>query len=62
MMFLHFLNLFIAVIMTKQNEDDACIWYLINILLDTTFGIIFIWILIKAVHSFAHKKNMNVML
>ena len=48
--------------MTKQNEDDACIWYLINILLDTSFSIILIWLLIKILHSFALKKNINVIL
>ena len=59
-MFIHFLNLFIAFMMTKQNEEDSCLWYLINILLDTTFGIILIWLLIKIVNTLAHKKNMNV--
>lgn len=59
-MFIHFVNLFIAVLMTKQNEDDACIWYLINILLDTTVGIILIWVLIKLVNSFAERKKLNV--
>jgi hypothetical protein len=59
-MFLHFVNLFVAIIISKQNEDDACIWYLINVILDTFFGIILIWILIKISNTLAKKMNLDV--
>ncbi len=45
---------------SKQNEDDACIWYLINVILDTFFGIILIWILIKISNALAKKMNIDV--
>jgi hypothetical protein len=59
-MFLHFVNLFVAIMISKQNEDDACIWYLINVILDTFFGIILIWILIKISNALAKKMNIDV--
>lgn len=49
----------IAVVISKQNEDDACVWYLINILLDCTFGLIFEWIFIRLLEIFARKFEID---
>ena len=44
---IHFLNLFLAVTISKQNDEDACVWYLDNVLLDTSIGVLFQWILVR---------------
>lgn len=46
---------------SKQNDDDACVWYLINILLDTTIGIVFEWILVRLLEVFARKNKIEVL-
>ena len=57
---IHFVNLFIAVHLSKENDDNACVWYLINVLLDTTIGILFIWIIIRIIDWIARKYNIEV--
>ncbi len=59
---LHFLNLFLAVMISKQNDEDACVWYLVNILLDTTLGVIFEWILIRIFEVFARKYKIDALI
>ena len=53
------MNLFLAVLISKQNDDDACVWYLINILLDTSIGIIINWIFVRLLEIFARKNNIE---
>jgi hypothetical protein len=47
---------------SKQNDEDACVWYLVNILLDTTIGVIFEWILIRIFEVFARKYKIDVLI
>lgn len=58
----HFINLFFAVLLSKENADDACVWYLINILLDSTIGVIFEWILIRLLEVFARKYEIDTLI
>ena len=59
---MHFLNLFLAVIISKQNDEDACVWYLVNILLDTSVGVIFEWMLVRVFEVFARKYQIEVLI
>jgi len=59
---LHFLNLFLAVTISKENDEDACIWYLDNVLLDTTIGVLFQWILIRCLEIIARKLKIDILL
>ena len=53
------MNLFLAVLISKQNDDDACVWYLLNILLDTTFGVIINWIFVRLLEIFARRNKIE---
>ena len=53
------MNLFLAVMISKQNDDDACVWYLLNILLDTIVGMFFSWILIRIIEVIARKNKIE---
>jgi len=37
----------LAVILSKQHTNDACVWYFINIMLDTTIGVVFCYFVLK---------------
>jgi len=51
----------LAVLISKQNDDDACVWYLINILLDTSIGIVINWIFVRLLEVFARKNKIEVL-
>jgi hypothetical protein len=59
---IHFLNLFLAVTISKQNDEDACVWYLDNVLLDTTIGVLFQYILIRSFEIIARKLKIDTLL
>lgn len=59
---IHFLNLFLAVTFSKNSEDDACVWYLDNVLMDTTLGVLYQWILIRCLEILARKLNIEALL
>lgn len=59
---LHFLNLFLAVTISKENDEDACVWYLDNILLDTTFGVLFQWILVRCLEIIARHLKVDALI
>lgn len=56
---MHFMNLFIAVLISKQNDDDACVWYLISNLLDTSLGVVINWIFVRLLEIFARKNKIE---
>ncbi len=56
---IHFMNLLLAVMLSKQNDDDACVWYLINCLLDTSLGVMFNWILVRLIEVIARKNKIE---
>ena len=55
---LHFFNLFFAVAVTSENEDQ-CVWYLNNVLLDGTIGVLFQWIFIRCLEILARKLKIE---
>jgi len=59
---LHFLNLFLAVLISKQNDEDACVWYLVNILLDTSLGVVLEYIFIRLMEVLARKFEIEVLI
>ena len=59
---IHFINLFIAVYISKENDEDACVWYLDNVLLDTTIGVLFQYILIRSFEIIARKLKIDTLL
>ena len=55
---LHFFNLFFSVVVTSENEDQ-CVWYLNNVLLDGTIGVIFQWIFVRCLEILARKLKIE---
>jgi hypothetical protein len=53
------MNLLLAVMLSKQNQDDACVWYLINCLLDTFIGVIFEWALVRLIEVIARRRKIE---
>ena len=49
-------------LLSKQDENNACVWYLINILLDCTLGVIFEWILVRLIEIFARKFEIDTLI
>ncbi|KAI6657652.1 putative membrane protein [Oopsacas minuta] len=43
MMMLHFLNIILSALL-ENKHDDQCVWYLTNFMLDSTFGLFFIYL------------------
>lgn len=54
--------MFLALSLSKQNEEDACIWYFINNGLDTFVGIIIVWLLISLLDYIAKKYEIDVLM
>ena len=61
-MLIHFLNLFLAVTISKENDEDACAWYLDNILLDTTLGVLFQYIMVRVLEIIARKLKIDTLI
>ena len=59
---IHFLNLFLAVTISKQNDEDACVWYLDNVLLDTSIGVLFQWILVRLLEILARHLKIDTLI
>ena len=55
---LHFFNLFFSVAISSENEDQ-CVWYLNNVLLDGTIGVLFQWILVRCLEILARKLKID---
>ncbi|XP_066912651.1 store-operated calcium entry regulator STIMATE-like [Clytia hemisphaerica] len=53
-MLIHFANVFLAEL---SHEKDPCTWYFINYLLDTTIGLLVIWLALRLLHVIASKKG-----
>ena len=55
---LHFFNLFFSVAVSSENEDQ-CVWYLNNVFLDGTIGVIFQWIFVRCLEILARKLKID---
>jgi hypothetical protein len=55
----HILNLLIAIFLSIQIETtaDQCIWYFINLLVDTTIGVLLCFLMMHLVDKIANKYN-----
>ena len=40
-----------------KNNDDECVWYLINNLLDTCVGVLVMWICVRLIEIIARRNN-----
>mmetsp|Transcript_32949 Transcript_32949/g.57790 ORF Transcript_32949/g.57790 Transcript_32949/m.57790 type:complete len:150 (-) Transcript_32949:3577-4026(-) len=45
----------IAVLFSRWEQDDPCVWYFINLVLDTTVGVLLAIIMLEAVELCAYK-------
>ena len=55
---LHFFNLFFSVAGTSGNEDQ-CVWYLNNVLLYGTIGVLFQWIFVRCLEISERKLKIE---
>ena len=55
---LHFFNLFFSIAVSTENADQ-CVWYLNNVLLDGTIGVVFQWILVRCLEILARKLKID---
>ena len=55
---LHFFNLFISLTVISENEDQ-CVWYLNNLILDGTIGMVFKWIFVRCLEILARKLKIE---
>ena len=61
-LFAHFLNLILAVYLEDlTHEGNGCVWYLVTMLLDTSLGMLFAYILFKIVDEIAIKFGIEVL-
>ena len=56
---LHFLNLLISYGLNKKYLDDSCKWYFVNLLLDTTLGVLTCYYIIKIGKFFERKLGIK---
>ena len=55
---LHFFNLFFSIAVTSGNEDQ-CVWYLNNVVLDGSIGVLFQWIFVRCLEILARKLKIE---
>lgn len=53
----HMLNVCLAIILSIAGSNDACIWYFITIMFDTTLGVIICYIFLQIIEHFFNKKK-----
>ena len=57
----HLINLILAVLLSEgTSKADQCIWYFINISVDTIFGVVLCYIFMYFVEIFAKSHNFKV--
>ena len=58
----HILNIFLALILENLVEEgDGCLWYLVNLTVDTTFGVFLCFIFISIIEMFALRNGIDVL-
>lgn len=53
----HVLNLMAAVIVSKWASDNPCVWYFINLLIDTTVGVVLAYALLMTFEYIARRNE-----
>jgi hypothetical protein len=57
----HILNLTFAIIMNSSNANaDECVWYFVNVFVDTTLGVLLYYIFMHYIEKLAIKKKWKV--
>ncbi|NXX51705.1 STIMA regulator, partial [Tricholaema leucomelas] len=57
-LFIHFYNVFLS----SRTEEDPCFLYLLNFILDTTLGMLLIWLGVKVVSRIVQRKKYKYLL
>ena len=56
----HFMNILLAIFLSLGNNTDQCVWYFINLLLDSFLGLLICYILMLILDCVAKDKNWKV--
>jgi hypothetical protein len=57
----HCINLFLAVMLQQlAKRGDACIWYFVTLVLDTTIGVVLCYLIHMQIEKFAIKNQIEV--
>lgn len=56
----HFMNVFLAMFLSVGNETDECVWYFINLLLDSFMGLLICFLLMLILDRVARGQNWKV--
>lgn len=56
---IHMLNLLIAIFMSTDNDSDQCVWYFVNLFIDTTLGVFICFAMILCVDKIARDNNIQ---
>jgi len=61
-LFAHFLNIFLSIYLQElTQEGNGCVWYFMNMVLDTIFGLMIAYLLFKIVDHIAITNNIEVL-
>ena len=58
----HFMNLMGAVIISRLQEDNPCVWYFINLMIDTTLGVLTSYLCLKLLEYISYRKGWQKMI
>ena len=58
----HLLNVLLAVFLSLDNNTDSCVWYFVNILVDTTIGVCICFLFMKIIDRIAKRNDWRVRL
>lgn len=57
----HIMNIVIAIFLSENSKGgDSCVWYFINILVDTTIGMLICFLLVSVLNHLAEQNNWRV--
>jgi hypothetical protein len=56
----HFMNILLAKFLSVGNKTDECVWYFINLLLDSLMGLLICFVLMLILDKIARCKNWKV--
>jgi len=54
------MNILLAIFLSIGNKTDECVWYFVNILIDSTLGLFLCFIFMFIVEKIARCKNWKV--
>jgi hypothetical protein len=54
------MNLVLAIFLSMDNNTDQCVWYFVNILVDTTLGVFICFLMMLVIDKMARHKDWKV--